>query len=96
MGGVKLQKQRLYANSCLQRLEQIPEGDFDNIQVLLDEYMCIWCHESLLIKEKIHECPKDISLRSIFRSFLWEKKKVIDFFNNFLYFLESNIKVFLK
>ena len=47
---------------------------------------CIWSHESLLIKEKVIGSPKDISLRGIFRNFLLEKKNVIDFFNNFLYF----------
>ena len=30
--------------------------------------------------------PKGIGLGNIFSNFLWEKKKIIDFFNNFLYF----------
>ena len=65
MGGVKLQKQRLYANSCLQRLEQIPEEDFDNIQVLLDEivhlesksFISLFLSHSILHKSIYATCP---------------------------------------
>ena len=34
---------------------------------------------------KVNECSKSIDLENIFGNFLWEKKKVINFFNNFLY-----------
>ena len=45
---------------------------------------------------KVNRCLKGISLESILRNFLCEKRKVIDFFNNFLYFNKSDIKTFLK
>lgn len=36
---------------------------------------------------KVNEYPEDIGLTNNFRNILWEKKKKIDFFDNFLYFL---------
>ena len=45
---------------------------------------------------KINKCPKSVSLAIIFRNFLWEKKKVINFFTNFYIFHKSGIKTFLK
>ena len=40
----------------------------------------------LLLWEMLTDALKGIGLRSVFRNFLWEKKKVTDFFDNFLYF----------
>ena len=37
--------------------------------------------------EKFKGCPKSINLKNNFEIFLSEKKNVIDFFENFLYFL---------
>ena len=38
---------------------------------------------------KVNECPKGIGLVSNFINFLGEKKKVIDFLIDFLYFLKK-------
>ena len=35
--------------------------------------------------EKVNGSHKSINLGNIFRNFLWEKKKVIDFFSSTLY-----------
>ena len=40
----------------------------------------------ILYLEKVNECFNDIDLKNIFKIFLWEEKKVINFFSNFLYF----------
>ena len=40
----------------------------------------------LLLWEMLTDALKGIGLRNVFRNFLWEKKKVTDFFDNFLYF----------
>ena len=40
----------------------------------------------LLLWEMLTDALKGIGLGSVFRNFLWEKKKVMDFFDNFLYF----------
>ena len=40
----------------------------------------------LLLWEMLTDALKGIGLGSVFRNFLWEKKKVTDFFDNFLYF----------
>ena len=41
----------------------------------------------ILTMEKFKGCPKSINLKNNFGIFLSEKKNVIDFFENFLYFL---------
>ena len=38
------------------------------------------------LKGKANKCFNDIDLENIFKNFLWEKKRVIDFFDNFLNF----------
>ena len=35
---------------------------------------------------KVNICPKGIGLKNIFRKFLLDKEKKINFFNDFLYF----------
>ena len=40
----------------------------------------------LLLWEMLTDALKGIGLGSVFRNFLWEKKKITDFFDNFLYF----------
>ena len=35
----------------------------------------------------VKECPKDISLETIFRNILWENDKKKNFIDRFLYFL---------
>ena len=35
---------------------------------------------------EVNICPKGLGLKNIFRNFLLEKEKKINFFNNFLYF----------
>ena len=60
---------------------------FSSLRVTMLYFFEIW---------KINKCPKSISLEIIFRNFLWEKKKVIDFFTNFYIFHKSGIKIFLQ
>jgi len=40
----------------------------------------------ILYLEKVNDCFNNIGLKNIFKNFLLEEKKVINFFNNFLYF----------
>ena len=46
--------------------------------------------------ENVNKCPKNISIRNIFKNFLWKKKITTDFFYYFLHFYKNSIKIFLK
>ena len=57
------------------------------------------CHQAKkgkTFKGKVNGCHKNISLRNIFRNFLWEIKKITNFFYNFYISHKSGIKIFLK
>ena len=46
-----------------------------------------------LLKENVNEYSKSIGLRNIFRNFLWENNKAINFLWQFFYIsLESDVK----
>ena len=45
---------------------------------------------------KVNKCFEDIDLENIFRNFLWENKKVNDFYNGFLYFQGKRYQNFSK
>ena len=67
---------------------RIIDGNFDGkVEFLLFFPPVIfvrWSDQQLLVG-KVDGYPKGISLGTIFGNFLWEKKKVINFFDDFLY-----------
>ena len=50
-------------------------------------FLDIYIDVKHIIMENVNECPKGISLGTIFKNILWENDKTINLFDNFLYFL---------
>ena len=59
----------------------------------VEEGVCIYCtprvFNNFLVYYYVNKCPKDIGLRIIFKNILRKNDKVINFVNNFLYFLSK-------
>ena len=70
-----------------------PNIDKSNIHLLTNFVLC-FSHEAL---EKVNRYFKSVGLENIFKNFLWEKKRQMNFLTFFLYiYHESDIKIFLK
>ena len=83
-----------FTNTPIYRIESITKfkknkkNTFENFRITsILSYFC---------KKKVNGYSKNISLRNIFRIFLWEEKKVTEIFDNLLYYSWNYIKIFIK